>query len=149
VAHKAKKGLSKLLGRSHRSGGGDAGSAAATPAATPAVEKTQAQATAVPARIPEGRSTDGEDEDEFDDAASQAGSFKTTHSEAEALPQLEAGKRRITFLTEQVSHHPPISSFFVECKQAGVQLCGVDQLSAKFTGTGESRAREHRKSCLC
>ncbi|PWN96789.1 hypothetical protein FA09DRAFT_299451 [Tilletiopsis washingtonensis] len=111
VAHKAKKGLSKLLGRSHRSGGGDAGSAAATPAATPA------------------------DEDEFDDAASQAGSFKTTHSEAEALPQLEAGKRRITFLTEQVSHHPPISSFFVECKQAGVQLCGVDQLSAKFTGT--------------
>jgi hypothetical protein len=45
------------------------------------------------------------------------------------------GQRRITFITEQVSHHPPISSFFVECKDSGVQLCGVDQLSAKFTGT--------------
>ncbi|CAO1628450.1 unnamed protein product [Sympodiomycopsis kandeliae] len=43
--------------------------------------------------------------------------------------------RRVCFLTEQVSHHPPISSFFVECKDTGVQLCGVDQLSAKFTGT--------------
>lgn len=48
---------------------------------------------------------------------------------------LNGGHRRITFLTEQVSHHPPISSFFVECKDTGTQLCGVDQLSAKFTGT--------------
>lgn len=46
-----------------------------------------------------------------------------------------SSSKRITFLTEQVSHHPPISSFFVECKEAGVQLSGVDQLSAKFTGT--------------
>ncbi|SNX87317.1 related to OSH6 - member of an oxysterol-binding protein family [Melanopsichium pennsylvanicum] len=46
-----------------------------------------------------------------------------------------AGKRRLCFLTEQVSHHPPISSFFCESKDAGVQLYGVDQLGAKFTGT--------------
>ena len=45
------------------------------------------------------------------------------------------GKRRLCFLTEQVSHHPPISSFFCEAKDAGVQLYGVDQLGAKFTGT--------------
>ena len=38
-------------------------------------------------------------------------------------------------MTEQVSHHPPISSFFCEAKEAGVQLYGVDQLGAKFTGT--------------
>lgn len=46
-----------------------------------------------------------------------------------------AGKQRLCFLTEQVSHHPPISSFFCEAKDAGVQLYGVDQLGAKFTGT--------------
>ncbi|EST05250.1 Oxysterol-binding protein [Kalmanozyma brasiliensis GHG001] len=46
-----------------------------------------------------------------------------------------AGKRRLVFLTEQVSHHPPVSSFFCEARDAGVQLCGVDQLGAKFTGT--------------
>ncbi|SPO24490.1 related to OSH6 - member of an oxysterol-binding protein family [Ustilago trichophora] len=45
------------------------------------------------------------------------------------------GKRRLCFITEQVSHHPPISSFFCEAKDAGVQLFGVDQLGAKFTGT--------------
>lgn len=45
------------------------------------------------------------------------------------------GKQRLCFLTEQVSHHPPISSFFCEAKDAGVQLYGVDQLGAKFTGT--------------
>ncbi|MCO5589917.1 hypothetical protein L7F22_043886 [Adiantum nelumboides] len=61
------------------------------------------------------------------DNQSVAGSFKTSKSEAEG--------RRVCFLTEQVSHHPPISSFFVDCKDAGVQLRGVDQLSAKFTGT--------------
>lgn len=48
---------------------------------------------------------------------------------------LNGGHRRIVFITEQVSHHPPISSFFVECKDTGTQLYGVDQLSAKFTGT--------------
>lgn len=48
---------------------------------------------------------------------------------------LKGGHRRITFITEQVCHHPPISSFFVECKDTGIELCGVDQLSAKFTGT--------------
>ncbi|GAC97547.1 predicted oxysterol binding protein [Pseudozyma hubeiensis SY62] len=46
-----------------------------------------------------------------------------------------AGKQRLCFLTEQVSHHPPVSSFFCEAKDAGVQLYGVDQLGAKFTGT--------------
>lgn len=45
------------------------------------------------------------------------------------------GKHRLCFLTEQVSHHPPISSFFCEATDAGVQLYGVDQLGAKFTGT--------------
>ncbi|CCF52550.1 hypothetical protein NDA11_001186 [Ustilago hordei] len=67
----------------------------------------------------------GEDfEDSVNDNASISGSSTRA-----------AGKRRLCFLTEQVSHHPPISSFFCEAKDAGMQLYGVDQLGAKFTGT--------------
>jgi hypothetical protein len=49
-------------------------------------------------------------------------------------------RHRVVFLNEQVSHHPPISCFWYE-SQSGtngsrrVQACGVDQISAKFTGT--------------
>lgn len=44
-------------------------------------------------------------------------------------------ERRIAFLTEQVSHHPPISTFYAKCPSAGIEASGVDQLSARFTGT--------------
>ncbi|KAN0065665.1 hypothetical protein ACQY0O_000795 [Thecaphora frezii] len=67
------------------------------------------------------------------DAASVSGaSIRTVKTASESG---KPSKRRISFLTEQVSHHPPISSFFCEAKDAGVQLYGVDQLGAKFTGT--------------
>lgn len=47
-----------------------------------------------------------------------------------------AGKPvRISYLTEQTSHHPPVSAFYVECPEKGISACGYDQLSAKFTGT--------------
>ncbi|KAF3919868.1 hypothetical protein ABW21_db0201296 [Orbilia brochopaga] len=42
---------------------------------------------------------------------------------------------RVCFLTEQTSHHPPISAFYVECKEKGITAKGYDQISAKFTGT--------------
>lgn len=50
---------------------------------------------------------------------------------------------RVVFLNEQVSHHPPISCFWYEARskadgQASKPLViahGVDQISAKFTGT--------------
>lgn len=42
----------------------------------------------------------------------------------------------ISFLTEQTSHHPPVSAFFVDCPGKGITARGFDQLSAKFTGTG-------------
>ncbi|KAJ9479427.1 putative Oxysterol-binding protein-like protein (putative) [Pseudozyma hubeiensis] len=56
-------------------------------------------------------------------------------SASNATNTQRTGKQRLCFLTEQVSHHPPISSFFCEAKDAGIQLYGVDQLGAKFTGT--------------
>ncbi|ORY60962.1 oxysterol-binding family protein [Pseudomassariella vexata] len=42
---------------------------------------------------------------------------------------------RISYLTEQTSHHPPVSAFFISCPETGVHARGYDQISAKFTGT--------------
>ncbi|KAI0634846.1 hypothetical protein C8Q77DRAFT_1104317 [Trametes polyzona] len=42
---------------------------------------------------------------------------------------------RITYLTEQVSHHPPVSAFYAVCPSRHVELAGIDQISAKVSGT--------------
>ncbi|GES92145.1 oxysterol binding protein (Orp8), putative [Rhizophagus clarus] len=44
-------------------------------------------------------------------------------------------KYRVTCLNEQISHHPPVSAFHYHCKEKGVSAYGIDQISAKFTGT--------------
>ncbi|KAF2033393.1 hypothetical protein EK21DRAFT_98385 [Setomelanomma holmii] len=41
----------------------------------------------------------------------------------------------VSYLTEQTSHHPPVSAFYVDCPEKGISAKGYDQLSAKFTGT--------------
>ncbi|PSK53907.1 Oxysterol-binding protein-like protein 1 [Elsinoe australis] len=47
-----------------------------------------------------------------------------------------AGKPvKVSYLTEQTSHHPPVSAFYVDCPEKGISAAGYDQLSAKFTGT--------------
>lgn len=42
---------------------------------------------------------------------------------------------RVSYITEQTSHHPPVSAFYVDCPVKGISASGHDQLSAKFTGT--------------
>lgn len=42
---------------------------------------------------------------------------------------------RIVYLTEQVSHHPPVSAYFAACPSRHLELTGVDQISAKVSGT--------------
>ena len=42
---------------------------------------------------------------------------------------------QLSYLTEQTSHHPPVSAFWIECAEKGIFARGYDQLSAKFTGT--------------
>ncbi|CAG8974731.1 hypothetical protein HYALB_00000341 [Hymenoscyphus albidus] len=42
---------------------------------------------------------------------------------------------KVSYLTEQTSHHPPVSAFYVDCPEKGVTARGFDQISAKFTGT--------------
>ncbi|KAK2747304.1 hypothetical protein FQN57_002202 [Myotisia sp. PD_48] len=45
-------------------------------------------------------------------------------------------KVKVSYLTEQTSHHPPVSAFYVDCPARGISARGFDQISAKFTGTG-------------
>ncbi|KAF2175920.1 oxysterol-binding protein-like protein [Zopfia rhizophila CBS 207.26] len=42
---------------------------------------------------------------------------------------------KVSYLTEQTSHHPPVSAFYIDCPEKGIIARGFDQLSAKFTGT--------------
>ena len=42
---------------------------------------------------------------------------------------------RISYLTEQTSHHPPVSAFYISCPEKGLHARGFDQITAKFTGT--------------
>jgi hypothetical protein len=44
-------------------------------------------------------------------------------------------KVKVSYLTEQTSHHPPVSAYYVDCPDKGISAMGFDQLSAKFTGT--------------
>ncbi|TBU31406.1 hypothetical protein BD311DRAFT_786485 [Dichomitus squalens] len=42
---------------------------------------------------------------------------------------------RIAYLTEQVSHHPPVSAYHAVCPSRHLELMGIDQISAKVSGT--------------
>ncbi|PIL27701.1 hypothetical protein GSI_10854 [Ganoderma sinense ZZ0214-1] len=42
---------------------------------------------------------------------------------------------RVVYLTEQVSHHPPVSAYYAACPSRHMELAGIDQISAKVSGT--------------
>lgn len=68
-------------------------------------------------------------------AAEPATPARPTDEAAQQASSVPSQKRRIAFLTEQVSHHPPVSTYFGICPEAGIEFSGVDQLSGRFTGT--------------
>lgn len=83
-------------------------------------------------------------------------SLSPTGPDRKALPKKSGGKKasgggatgprvsRVAFVNEQVSHHPPVSCFWYQSESISgddrkgkgrVIAYGVDQISAKFTGT--------------
>ncbi len=63
---------------------------------------------------------------------------KTNQHETAAAPEGDSTKGKpvkISYLTEQTSHHPPVSAFYIDCPDKAISARGYDQLSAKFTGT--------------
>ncbi|KAK6497051.1 hypothetical protein TWF506_004536 [Arthrobotrys conoides] len=66
---------------------------------------------------------------------STLGEFFRCHWDVGNTEGSDAKPTRVCFLTEQTSHHPPISAFYVDCKEKGISAKGYDQISARFTGT--------------
>ncbi|KAJ4235882.1 hypothetical protein FSOLCH5_007236 [Fusarium solani] len=64
---------------------------------------------------------------------------KNASSVSLSVPQHGSSKDtklvRVSYLTEQTSHHPPVSAFHVTCPEKGITARGFDQITAKFTGT--------------
>lgn len=53
-----------------------------------------------------------------------------------ASPKESEPKRvRTAYLTEQISHHPPVSAYHASCPVRHIRMCGIDQISAKVSGT--------------
>ena len=42
---------------------------------------------------------------------------------------------RIAYVTEQISHHPPVSAYYASCPARHIELKGIDQISARVSGT--------------
>lgn len=61
----------------------------------------------------------------------------STNNRSQSTSNTSTAKRpvKVSYLTEQTSHHPPVSAFWIDCPEKGISACGFDQLSAKFTGT--------------
>ncbi|OJD34717.1 oxysterol-binding protein [Diplodia corticola] len=73
---------------------------------------------------------------EIEDTSPPLKSAKDKPTQSSASSTASAGKTvKVSYLTEQTSHHPPVSAFWVDCPEKGITAKGYDQLSAKFTGT--------------
>ncbi|KAL4247243.1 OSBP family protein [Abortiporus biennis] len=56
-------------------------------------------------------------------------------SSTENTSDIPSKRVRVVYLTEQVSHHPPVSAFTAACPSRHLELTGIDQISAKVSGT--------------
>ncbi|PPR03583.1 hypothetical protein CVT24_007586 [Panaeolus cyanescens] len=45
------------------------------------------------------------------------------------------GTVRVVYLTEQISHHPPVSAYYAACPSRHIEMNGIDQIAAKVSGT--------------
>ncbi|KDR68350.1 hypothetical protein GALMADRAFT_256976 [Galerina marginata CBS 339.88] len=57
-----------------------------------------------------------------------------TNSSSSSTPR-SADNTRVVYLTEQVSHHPPVSAYFASCPSRSIEMTGIDQIAAKVSGT--------------
>ncbi|CAO1626175.1 unnamed protein product [Parajaminaea phylloscopi] len=130
-----RKGLSRLISKAGRSANASSSASVDGTGSRAGSSKNSTKSPVLAATDEDGDDASVTSTAPAIEKLSLTGDGSTEDAGAGASSTLNGHHRRITFLTEQVSHHPPISSFFVECKDTGTQLYGVDQLSAKFTGT--------------
>ncbi|KAK4111635.1 hypothetical protein N656DRAFT_145299 [Canariomyces notabilis] len=72
----------------------------------------------------------------LDPARLSSGDMRTSSS-VSVSPSISSPTKpvRVSYLTEQTSHHPPVSAFYISCPEKGLHAKGFDQITAKFTGT--------------
>ncbi|KAJ2699869.1 hypothetical protein FB645_005166 [Coemansia sp. IMI 203386] len=77
---------------------------------------------------------------EREDSESSSSTNGTLGEEAAASDASNDGQTSATveYITEQISHHPPVSAFAYRCKERGIEAAGYDHISAKFTGLSAS-----------
>ncbi|KAJ2613525.1 hypothetical protein H4S08_002152 [Coemansia sp. RSA 1365] len=76
-----------------------------------------------------------------DNVSANSSDAKREDTVASSITNVSAGnsssggsKLSVEYITEQVSHHPPVSAFVYRCKERGIEAAGVDHIAAKFTG---------------
>ncbi|KAJ2630814.1 hypothetical protein H4R22_002403 [Coemansia sp. RSA 1290] len=67
-------------------------------------------------------------------SSSQCSSESTASSSITNVSTGAEATNRVEYITEQVSHHPPVSAFVYRCKERGIEAAGMDHIKAKFTG---------------
>ncbi|KAJ2822858.1 hypothetical protein IWW50_004036 [Coemansia erecta] len=73
-------------------------------------------------------------------AGSLGGSSRREDTASSSITDVSVGtdsagdKLRVEYITEQVSHHPPVSAFVYRCQERGIEAAGLDHIKAKFTG---------------
>ncbi|KAJ3022596.1 hypothetical protein HKX48_005782 [Thoreauomyces humboldtii] len=69
------------------------------------------------------------------DVPKEANGSVVSSSTADASTGSPADTLKVTCITEQISHHPPVSAYYYACKEKGIIGRGVDHIAARFTGT--------------
>ncbi|KAI0048916.1 hypothetical protein FA95DRAFT_1468963, partial [Auriscalpium vulgare] len=71
--------------------------------------------------------------------SAQSSTLSLAESAASSSTSTPAPRVRVLFLTEQVSHHPPISAYVAACPDRNLRMTGIDQIAAKVTSTASVR----------
>ena len=58
--------------------------------------------------------------------------YKGTYDKESPIPW--ASSAQLSFIAEQVSHHPPVSAFYAEHKDKRISFCGHIWTKSKFLG---------------
>jgi oxysterol-binding protein-related protein 9/10/11 len=61
----------------------------------------------------------------------ESGSGTTTSPPTSMYTTAGSGTLRLAYLTEQISHHPPISAYVAACPARHITLSGIDQISVR------------------
>lgn len=71
---------------------------------------------------------------------SESGSASpSTTSPPTSMSTASSGSLRVAYLTEQISHHPPISAYVASCPARHITLSGIDQIAVRVLPSASLR----------